>query len=52
MLRAAEVAARSLGIQLQSVETRGAADFERAFSEMTKARADALTVLPIAMFCF
>ena len=50
MLNAAEVAARSLGVQLQRVETRGPADFERAFSEMTKARAEALTVLPIAMF--
>jgi putative tryptophan/tyrosine transport system substrate-binding protein len=48
MLKAAEVAARSLGIQLQAVETRGSADFERAYSEMTTARADALTVLPIA----
>ena len=34
------------------VETSGAADFERAFSEMTKVRADALTVLPIALFSF
>ncbi|MDQ5862718.1 MAG: ABC transporter substrate-binding protein, partial [Actinomycetota bacterium] len=50
MLNAAEVAARSLGVQLQAVETRGSADFDRAFSEMTRARADALTVLPSAMF--
>jgi len=52
MLKAAEVAARSLGVQLQLVETRGPADFDRAFSEMTKARAGALTVLPIAIFSF
>ena len=52
MLNAAEVAARSLGVQLQAVETRGPADFERAYSEMTRARADALTVLPIALFAF
>jgi len=52
MLNAAEVAARSLGVQLQAVETRGSADFERAYSEMTRARADALTVLPIALFSF
>jgi putative ABC transport system substrate-binding protein len=52
MLNAAEVAARSLGVQLQVVETRGSADFERAYSEMTRARADALTVLPIALFGF
>src|SRR4030095_12701801 len=52
MLNAAEVAARSLGLQLQAVETRGSADFERAYSEMTRARADALTLLPIALFGF
>ena len=52
MLNAAEVAARSLGVQLQAVETRGSADFERAYSEMTRAHADALTVLPIALFGF
>jgi putative ABC transport system substrate-binding protein len=52
MLDAAEVAARSLGLQLQAVEARGSADFERAYSEMTRARADALTVLPIALFGF
>jgi len=52
MLKAAEVAARSLGVQLQLVETRGPADFERVFSEMIKARAGALTVLPIAIFSF
>src|SRR5438046_1187230 len=40
MLNAAEVAARSLGVQLQAVETRGSADFEGAYSEMTRARAD------------
>ena len=32
------------------VETRGPADFERAFSEMTKMHADALTVLSSNMF--
>jgi ABC-type uncharacterized transport system substrate-binding protein len=52
MLNAAEVAARSLGVQIRAVETRGPADFERAYSEMTRARADALTVLPIALFAF
>ena len=52
MLKAAEAAARSLGLQLKLVETRGPADFDRAFSEVTKARADALTVLPIAIFAF
>jgi putative ABC transport system substrate-binding protein len=52
MLDAAEVTAQSLGLQLQAVETRGSADFERAYSEMIRARADALTVLPIALFGF
>jgi ABC-type uncharacterized transport system substrate-binding protein len=43
-LKRAEVAARALGVRLQFVEARGPADFDRAFSEMTKARAGALTV--------
>jgi putative tryptophan/tyrosine transport system substrate-binding protein len=50
MLKGAEVAARALGMQLQFVEARGPDDFDRAFSEMTKARAGALTVLPSTMF--
>jgi putative ABC transport system substrate-binding protein len=50
MLKEAEVAARALGVRLQFVEARGPADFDRAFSEMTRARAGALTVLPSAMF--
>ena len=45
MLKNAEGAARALGVRLQVVEARGPDDFERAFSEMTRARADALTVL-------
>ena len=45
MLKAAEVAARVLGVRLQFVEARGPADFDRAFSDMTRARAGALTVL-------
>jgi len=50
MLKAAEVAARALEVRLQFVEARGPDDFDRAFSEMTRARAGALTVLPTAMF--
>ena len=46
MLKEAEVAARALGVRLQFVEARGPADFDRAFSDMTRARAGALTVLP------
>ncbi len=50
ILKAAEVAARALGVRLQFVEARGPADIDGAFSDMTGARADALTVLPGAMF--
>jgi ABC-type uncharacterized transport system substrate-binding protein len=46
----AEVAARALGMRLLFVEARGPDDFDRAFSELTKARASALTVLPSTMF--
>jgi putative ABC transport system substrate-binding protein len=37
-------------MRLQFVEARGTADFDRAFSDMTTARAGALTVLPSSMF--
>jgi len=50
VLKEAEAAARALGVRLQFVEARGRGDLERAFSEMTKARAGALTVLPGSMF--
>ena len=49
MLKGAEVAARALGVRPQFVEARGPADFDRAFLEMTRVRADALTVLPSPM---
>jgi putative ABC transport system substrate-binding protein len=50
MLKEAEVAARALGARLQFVEARGPADIDRAFSDMARARAGALTVLQSAMF--
>jgi putative ABC transport system substrate-binding protein len=50
MLREADVAARALGVRLQLVEARGPDDFDRAFSDMTRARAGALTVLGSTMF--
>jgi putative ABC transport system substrate-binding protein len=50
MLKRAEVAGRALGVRLQFVEARGPEDFDRAFSEMTRARAGALTVLGSVMF--
>ena len=49
-LKRAEVAARDLGVRLQFFEARAPADFDGAFSEMTKARAGALTVLGSNMF--
>jgi len=52
MLKGVEGAGRALGVRLQFVEARGRGpeDFDRAFSDMTRARASALTVLPSAMF--
>jgi putative ABC transport system substrate-binding protein len=50
MLTGADVAARALGVRLQFVEARGPDEFARAFSDMSSARAGALTVLPSAMF--
>jgi putative ABC transport system substrate-binding protein len=50
MLKGADVAARALVVQLQFVEARGPADFDRAFSDMTRARAGALTGLTSNMF--
>ena len=49
MLKRAEVAAQALGVRLQVLEARGPADFDRAFSDMTRARADALTILTSSM---
>jgi putative tryptophan/tyrosine transport system substrate-binding protein len=50
ILKESEIAARALGVRLQSVEVRGPADFDGAFTHMTGARADALTVYGSAMF--
>jgi putative ABC transport system substrate-binding protein len=50
VLKEADVAARALGVRLQFVEVRGPEDFDRAFSEVTKARAGALTLLPSQLF--
>ncbi len=50
ILERAEVAARDLHLPLQFVEAREPADFARAFSDMSMARADALTVLASNMF--
>ena len=50
LLEGTEVAARALGMSLQVVEARGPENFDVAFSDMTRARAGALTVLPSNMF--
>ena len=50
ILKTAETAARALRLQPHFVEARGPADFDRAFSDMTRARAGALTVLGSPMF--
>jgi putative tryptophan/tyrosine transport system substrate-binding protein len=49
-LRKAEAAARSLGLRLQSLGVRDPREFASAFSSMKRERADALFVLPDAMF--
>jgi putative ABC transport system substrate-binding protein len=50
VLREAEVAARALGVRLQSIEARDPADIDRAFSDMTRARVGALAVISTPMF--
>jgi putative ABC transport system substrate-binding protein len=49
MLKETEGAARALGVQLQLVGVRGADELDRAFSTMTKERAEALVVFPSTM---
>jgi putative tryptophan/tyrosine transport system substrate-binding protein len=50
VLKEAAAAAGALGVQIQPVEARRPADFERAFSEMTRARMGGLVVLSTSMF--
>ncbi len=50
ILKEARLAAQRLGVRLQFVEARAPADVDRAFAEMTRARAGALTVLSTPMF--
>jgi putative ABC transport system substrate-binding protein len=49
-LRGAEAVAPTLGVRLQPVEARAAADIEGAFEAMTRERAGALLVLVNALF--
>jgi putative ABC transport system substrate-binding protein len=49
IVRAADVAAQALGVQLHRVEARGPDAFDRAFAAMTSAHAGALLVLGDSM---
>jgi putative ABC transport system substrate-binding protein len=49
-MRAAEVAARTMGVRLQPVEVRNPGELDSAFAAMTKQRAGALIVLADSMF--
>ena len=49
-LKAAVSAAEALGVRLQVVEARRSEDIDRAFSDMTKAGAGALTVMATPLF--
>jgi ABC-type uncharacterized transport system substrate-binding protein len=49
MLRAIEGGAGTLSMQLQLVEVKGAGEFDRAFENMTRERAEALIVMPSPM---
>jgi putative ABC transport system substrate-binding protein len=49
-LRATESAAQALGVQLQRLEVQEPAELAPAFAAMTRARADALIVLPSQVF--
>ena len=49
-VKAADAAARALGVQLQVVEARGPQEFDRAFSSMTRAHAGGLMVLATPVY--
>ena len=51
-LKGAEAAARSLVVQLQIVEVRGPEEFDGAFADMTRERAEAVLVLADPLFFF
>jgi ABC-type uncharacterized transport system substrate-binding protein len=50
MLKETEIAAQTLGVQLQLLEARSPNEFERAFSAMVTNRTSALIVFPSPMF--
>src|SRR5262249_54215161 len=49
-VKAAELASRRLGVQVEVFETQGPADFERTFSEMTRARVSAVLIIMPASY--
>jgi putative tryptophan/tyrosine transport system substrate-binding protein len=49
-MKAAEVAARRLGLRLHFVEARGPEDFDRGFSDMTRVHAGAMYIAVTPMF--
>ena len=49
MIKDTEAAARSLDLKLQLIPVHGPDNFDGAFSEITRARADALLVFPSPM---
>jgi putative tryptophan/tyrosine transport system substrate-binding protein len=50
-MRETEVAARTLGVQVQSLEVRGSDDFENAFAAAIRGRAGALIVVDDPLTC-
>src|SRR5215468_10648960 len=50
MVRAADVAAQRLGVQLHLQEARGPEAFDSAFAAMTSAHAEALLIVPDPIF--
>src|SRR5262249_28616624 len=49
-LERADATARALGVHLQVVEARGPWDFDRAFSDMARARVGGLSILGTPVF--
>jgi putative tryptophan/tyrosine transport system substrate-binding protein len=49
-LQETQAAAQALGLQLQALAVRSPDEFDQAFAEMTRAHADALVLIPSALF--
>ena len=49
-LKETQAAAQALGLQLQALAVRSPDEFDQAFAEMTRAHADALVLIPSALF--